>query len=66
MNAWGLLNILMPHKKKVNQLSLKECEEILFRIGNSSSKYYEHVLQHMVVLKQQQSHKKEIKKQKHD
>lgn len=56
----------MPHKKKVNRLSLKECEEILFRIGNSSSKYYQHVFEHMIRLKQQQSDKKEITKQKHD
>jgi len=66
MNTWGLLNILMQHKKKVNRLSLKECEEILFRLGNSSSKYYEHVLEHMVRLKQQQSDKKTTKTQKHD
>jgi hypothetical protein len=56
----------MPHKKKVNRLSLKECEEILFRLGNSSSKYYEHVLEHMMRLKQQQSDKKTTKTQKHD
>ena len=34
----------MPHKKKVNQLSKKECEEILLRLSNSKeSQYYQHV-----------------------
>ena len=33
--------------KKVNQLKLKECEEILVRLaGQTENKYYQHVLNH--------------------
>jgi hypothetical protein len=34
-------------KKKVNQLTIKECEAILTRLaGQSECKYYQHVLNH--------------------
>lgn len=34
-------------KKKVNHLSIKECEEVLARLkGQDNSLYYQHVLQH--------------------
>jgi hypothetical protein len=34
-------------KKKVNQLTIKECEAILKRLaGQTECKYYQHVLQH--------------------
>lgn len=34
-------------KKKVNQLTIKECEAILERLaGQTECKYYQHVLEH--------------------
>jgi len=31
----------MPHKKKINKMSLKECEAILIRLNNQTeSQYY--------------------------
>lgn len=34
----------MPHKKKVNKLSKKECQDILLRLDNAKeSQYYKHV-----------------------
>lgn len=34
-------------KKKVNQLTIKECEAILIRLaGQTECKYYQHVLEH--------------------
>lgn len=34
-------------KKKVNHLSIKECEDILSRLkGQDNSLYYQHILQH--------------------
>ena len=35
----------MPHKKKVNKLKKKECEDILNKLNNQTeNKYYQHVL----------------------
>lgn len=34
-------------KKKVNQLTIKECEAILEKlVGQNESKYFQHVLEH--------------------
>jgi len=34
----------MPHKKKVNKLTKKECEAVLARLsGSKESQYYKHV-----------------------
>jgi len=48
----------MPHKKKVNQLSLKECEEILFKLANNEgSKYYRHILERVAQLQKNKTGK---------
>ena len=37
----------MPHKKKVNKLKKKQCEDILNRLVNQTeNKYYQHILNH--------------------
>lgn len=37
----------MPHKKKVNKLKKKECEDILNKLKDQTeNKYYQHVLKH--------------------
>jgi len=39
--------------KKVNKLTLKECESILFKLDNQSqSKYYKNILERMTKLNQ--------------
>jgi hypothetical protein len=44
----------MPHKKKINKMSLKECESILIRLNNQTeSQYYKEVNKQLNRLKDQ-------------
>jgi hypothetical protein len=44
----------MPHKKKINKMSLKECETILIRLNNQTeSQYYKEVNKQLNRLKDQ-------------
>ena len=44
----------MPHKKKINKMSFKECETILIRLNNQTeSQYYKEVHKQLNRLKDQ-------------
>jgi hypothetical protein len=46
----------MPHKKKINKMSLKECENILIRLNNQTeSQYYKEVNKQLNRLKDESS-----------